>query len=67
MLRNGIGYVLPIVVIVIGIITLIFVAIGRVNQGVLLIAAPMTMIGLFLLAISYVIRKPNNKIKNKEE
>lgn len=64
-MRNGISYILPLAMVITGIIALVFVAVGRLNQGVLLIAAPMTMVGLFLLAFLYVI-KSNNK-ENKEE
>lgn len=66
-MRNGMNYILPLAMFITGIIALVFIAVGRLDQGALLIAAPMTMVGLFLLAISYVIRKPNNKNKNKEE
>lgn len=57
---------LPLAMVITGIIALVFIAIEQLNQGVLLIAAPMIMVGLFLLAFLYVIRKQNND-KNKEE
>jgi len=61
MILLTLGYILPLIITVISIVSLILVAIDRISQGILLIAAPMFMFGLFMLAIVYVIRRNNKK------
>ena len=50
-------FIIPNCMIFSGVIVGILIGVGKVQQGVLLIIAPMIMLGLFLLAYLYVERR----------
>lgn len=56
-MREEINFIIPSCMVASGIIVGVFIAIGRVQQGALLIIAPMIMGGCWLLAIAYIRRR----------
>lgn len=51
------GYAIPFFTICISLVGLILVFVGRISESILLIAAPMLMFGIFILAVVYVMNR----------